>query len=114
MSMDTANLQSGAPAARGLTVKEAAALMNVSERQVYQARKLLRIGDPELIAAVDRGEMSIHEALRTAQQRPKPTRLDRLQAAFRACTDEERAWFLAQITIEDEQGNAVFVGEGAT
>ncbi len=57
----TANLQ-----AKGLTVKQAAQLMNVSERSVYYARKLARSGRQDLCGRVERGELRISAALKLA------------------------------------------------
>jgi len=54
---ETANLQS-------LTVKQAAALMNVSERSVYLARRVCREGIPELEQEVMAGRLNIHCAVR--------------------------------------------------
>lgn len=43
--------------------------MNVSERLVYMARRLLRSGRDDLVEAVDRGEMTVHAALKAALPR---------------------------------------------
>ncbi len=67
MSDDTANLQSGNKSR--LTVKQAAILMNVSERTIYMARELKRTGREDLVTAVEQGKMSLHAALKLA--RPK-------------------------------------------
>jgi hypothetical protein len=53
------NLQTGG----GLTVKEAAKLMNVSERSVYLAAKVIRLR-PDLAERIERGEMKINQAIR--------------------------------------------------
>ena len=47
-----------------MTVKTTAKAMNVSERQVYLARRVLRSGRDDLIQAVERGEMTVAAALR--------------------------------------------------
>ena len=46
---------------KGLTVREAAQLMNVSERAVYMARAIRATGRTGLIEACERGEMSLHK-----------------------------------------------------
>jgi hypothetical protein len=45
-----------------VSVKEAAALMNVSPRQLGRAKAVLKYGVPELIAAVDSGEILMRPA----------------------------------------------------
>jgi hypothetical protein len=57
----TANLQ--------FTVRQAARLMNVSERSVYMARKVQRLR-PDLADAVIRGEISLNRAYLIATGRP--------------------------------------------
>ena len=47
----TANLQND------ITVKQAARLMNVSERSVYNAKRLCRSGREDLCSRVERGEL---------------------------------------------------------
>src|SRR3954469_6799538 len=80
----TANLQTG----RGLTVKEAAALMNVSERPVYSAGKIRRL-PPDLVEPCERGEMTINKALRIAEGKPaQPNREERHE---RMATELRRA-----------------------
>ena len=51
----TANLQTG------MTVKQAAKALNVSERGIYDARRLIRTGRTDLVAAVERGDTAPHE-----------------------------------------------------
>jgi len=76
--------------------------MNVSERTVYDARKLERTGRQDLVDACMRGEMSINAALIAAgaRQRQSPT-WARLIAAWNAATSEERERLL-QICSLDE------------
>ena len=57
----TANLQGR------VSVRDAARLMNVSERTVYMARELLQTGRADLCAACERGEISLLAALRAAK-----------------------------------------------
>ena len=47
-----------------LTVKERAALFNVSKRMIYHARRVARSGREDLFRAAERGEMTVHAALR--------------------------------------------------
>ena len=72
----TANLQTG------LTVKQAARLMNVSERNVYNARKLRRSGRDDLVARVECGELSINAALKLAYPPASGTQAGRPGAAY--------------------------------
>ncbi|HUY89057.1 MAG TPA: ParB/RepB/Spo0J family partition protein, partial [Pirellulales bacterium] len=59
---------------RDVTRDEAAALLNVSARSVAYARKLQASGDQELQAAVDRGEVSLHDAMSAAELPPDAQR----------------------------------------
>ena len=90
----TANLQSR------MTIKQAAKLMNVSERGVYMAIELLGTDRDDLITAVKRGEIKLHAALVVA----KPERygkakngLSALTRAWRSATEGERVTFLRQV-----------------
>jgi hypothetical protein len=80
----TANLQT-----KALTVKQAAALMNVSERTIYTARKVLRLR-PDLARECEAGRMSLHEAHRIACCKPKATSWTRLVSAWNNATDDDR------------------------
>jgi hypothetical protein len=89
-----ANLQTGR-----LTVRQAAQLMNVSERSVYTARRILRSGGAELIESIESGEMSLNTAAK-ALDRGKNSQPDRLAAlcqAWERASDDERARFLAKV-----------------
>lgn len=82
----TANLQTG------LTVKQAAKAMNVSERSVYMAMKIVRLR-PDLEPLIAAGKLTLHKALKIAEgkdQEAKPTSYDRLLKAWNAATDEDR------------------------
>lgn len=50
------------------TQAEAASLLNVSVDSVKQARKIRNTTSPETIAAVERGELSLHQAVSTVNQ----------------------------------------------
>ncbi len=80
----TANLQPSL-----LTVKEAAKLMNVSERCIYMAAAVARVR-PDLAAEVEAGRMSINRAHAIAKGKPTPTSWDRLVSAWNNATDDDR------------------------
>jgi len=85
----TANLQT-----HRVTAKQAAAVMNVSERSVYMAGRLMGSGRADLVEAVEQGRMSLHAALREIDG-PKPRDgLRELARAWAAATEEERETFL--------------------
>jgi hypothetical protein len=64
---ETANLQ--------MTVKDAAKLINVSERLAYMSRRVVRSGRLDLVDAITRGDMTIHAALRIIDgPKPQPDR----------------------------------------
>ncbi|MDE2397506.1 MAG: hypothetical protein KGM91_18900 [Burkholderiales bacterium] len=90
----TANLQ-------GLTVKQAASIMNVSERGVYDARRLIRSARADLIAEVEAGRMSLNRALMLAGERALRSGLAALRNAWSRATPDERAAFLAERCAED-------------
>lgn len=95
-SEDTANLQSPR-----LTVKDAARLMNVSERMVYVAGVVLRLR-PDLAAKVEAGTMSMNEAHRIATGKAKATSWDRLVRAWNNASDDDRAR-LALLILKDRR-----------
>ena len=89
-----------------MTVKQAAQLMNVSERQVYLARELVATGREDLVDSLMAGRMSLPAALRIA----KPEKYDRrrnryhdLVRAWNSCTEDQRAAFVAQIMRQLER-----------
>lgn len=86
---ETANLQ------HRITVKQAAKLMNVSERSIYMAAKICRIR-PDLEPEVMAGRMSLHEAYRLVTNRPRATKFDKLLSAWRNASEDDQARFLAQ------------------
>ena len=87
------------------TIKEAAKLMQVSERQVYYARKLRRSGRADLIEAARRDEITLHAALRIAYPPPPKDGLRALLRAWRTATEEERGAFLQLIEIDHASAN---------
>ena len=92
----TANLQTG------MTMKQAAEVMNVSERSVYSARRLLRSGRDDLRAAVERGDMSLNKALSIAYGKRRASRYERLMRAWNACDEAEQQRFLAARAAIDQ------------
>jgi hypothetical protein len=53
------------------TQAEAATLLNVGERTVRRAREVIEHGEPELLYAVERGEVAMSTAAEIAE--PPPT-----------------------------------------
>jgi len=86
---DTANLQPR----RGLTVKDAARLMNVSERSAYTARRIHR-ARPDLHDAIMRGELSLHAAACIVDGDKAPDRFAALCRAWNRASEDEQARFL--------------------
>jgi hypothetical protein len=86
-----------------MTVRDAARLMNVSERMVYMAREL-QICRPDLAAKVMAGELSVLAALRIAKPEKyskKREPLDALKNAWVRASAAERMSFLAWIEQAD-------------
>ena len=90
-----------------LTVKQAAAIMHVSERTIYKARELVRTRRADLEAEVMAGRLKLDAALKLARPEKygdgrnyKPGDDGRYSALVRAwnrCSDEERALFTAKL-----------------
>jgi hypothetical protein len=92
--------------ARPLTVRQHVAalakIMNVSERMIYLAMQLQRSGRADLIAAVERGTLSLHAAI--AKLEPMKPKLDgytKLVKAWNAASEEERMRLLDAIARDD-------------
>jgi hypothetical protein len=86
-----------APLSARITIKQAAAAMNVSERLVYMALELQRTGREDLVQAVKQGRMTVLAALKIAKPEKyckfaarKPT----LKQAWQAANEDERRTFL--------------------
>lgn len=86
---DTANLLPRL----ALTVKDAARLMNVSERSVYMARRVLR-ARPDLADAIMRGELSLHAAAQIVGGAKAPDHFAALCRAWKGATEDEQARLL--------------------
>jgi pyruvate/2-oxoglutarate dehydrogenase complex dihydrolipoamide acyltransferase (E2) component len=81
----------------GTSVRAAAALMNVSERQVHLAGELLRSGRADLIEATESGKTTLAAALRELRAARLPDRHEKLVLAWNRCDDEERGRFLIKL-----------------
>lgn len=97
----TANLQKrrGRPPScpGGMTVKQAAQLMAVSERSVYKAREVMRLR-PDLEPLIASGELSLHKAWRVATEHKSPTAAEKLVQAWNAAPLEVRRDFYEAVT----------------
>jgi hypothetical protein len=84
-----------------MTAKDAARLMNVSERMVYMARELMATNRSDLVTKVEAGRMTMLGALKLAKPQkygPKPgAGLKAIIVAWNKATEEERAWLLAKL-----------------
>jgi protein gp37 len=58
------------PSIEGFTAKQAASLLNVSHATVERARTVLEHGSPELIRAVDQGEVAVSKAAQSIPRAP--------------------------------------------
>ncbi len=85
----TANLQ---PAPR-LTIKQAAKLMNVSERLVYMVGRVKRLR-PDLYERIKRGELSAHAATRIMDGPKPPDHFAALCLAWNRASEDDQARFL--------------------
>jgi hypothetical protein len=91
----------GRPPKQGTTVGDAAKLMKVSERMVYYVSRLHRSGREDLIAAVQRREMSVQGALRVIDGTKLPDRYEKLVLAWRRCSETEQARFVGALLNAD-------------
>lgn len=86
-----ANLQVGR-----MTVKQQAASLELSERNIYKARLVHRTR-PDLGQKVLAGEMTVHRAWLEATGREPPSTRDKLWAAWKAASADEKSEFIAMI-----------------
>jgi hypothetical protein len=61
-------LKPGQHADQALPIGRAATMLNVGERSVARARKVIDKGDPELVAAVERGDIAVSAAVDAAKR----------------------------------------------
>ena len=87
----TANLQ------RGVKVREAARQMNISERSVYSARRIISSGRTDLIEACEQGRMSFNAALLAIDGPRKRDGVAALARAWNVATEDERNSFLNRL-----------------
>ena len=89
------------------SVKEAARLMAVSERSVYQARELQRCNRPDLNSDVRAGNLTIREALRIAkpEKYAKRDKVEQWIAAYRAWDTDTRDRALAGLRMVETSGS---------
>jgi hypothetical protein len=87
------------------TRKEIARTSGISERSLYMAVRLKRLGRPDLEQAVERGEMKLYRALQLAEGREPLTAFDKLITTWNRCTDEDRFRFLVAIGVLDDSGD---------
>ena len=95
---ETANRQVAFP--KGLTVKQAAAAFNISERTVYLARELLTYNRPDLERHVMAGTLTIAAALKISNPNKyarKPSPLKALVTAWARCDASMKLAFLEAI-----------------
>ncbi|WP_117195113.1 hypothetical protein [Rhizobium terrae] len=88
MSDQPANLQ--------MTVKDAARLMNVSERSIYTARKITRLR-PDLVSRIESGELSLNAAAKMITNRAGPTTYEKLIQAWNAASEDDQGRFLVAV-----------------
>lgn len=78
-----------------LRTDQAASMLNVSSRSVETARTIVRKGEPEVVAAVETGSMSLNEAAKVIQLRPD------MQRAVANMPKAERKESLSAAEIKD-------------
>jgi hypothetical protein len=67
-----ADLKSGANQhSQGMPIGRASNLLKVSERSVARAKEIIRCGTPELVQAVESGEVSLHSAAQICRMPPE-------------------------------------------
>ena len=82
--------------AEGMTVKQAAELMNVSPRMVYMAREVNRLR-PDLVPELEAGRMSMNQAWLIARGKQPPTKREKFIRAWNALDEDDQGWFVAQL-----------------
>lgn len=113
------------PPIGGLTTEQSAELMNVGQRTVERAKKVIEHGVPELKAAVERGDVSVAAAAEVAElpkreqrrlvkegavkeaaaqkrEKPKNDELDRVKAELENARDQLEEMGKAQQPLQDE------------
>ncbi|WP_152529651.1 hypothetical protein [Aliihoeflea sp. 2WW] len=85
------------PPTKRKTVKDVARQVEMSERNVYKHREIIRLGRTDLIERMNAGELSLHAAWLAATGRQRPSSRDRLWSAWAAASVEEKAEFVVWI-----------------
>lgn len=91
-----ANLQVAADRKR-TTVRDVAQQLQISERNVYKVREIMRLGRDDLLNKMAADEISVHAAWLDATGRSAPSPRDRLRAAWTSAPTEVKAEFIAWI-----------------
>jgi hypothetical protein len=73
-----------------LSVRAVADAMAISERLLSYAQELRRSGREDLVAAVERGEMTVAGAVMELHGIALPDRYDKLVQAWNHCDEDER------------------------
>ena len=83
-----------------MTIRQAAEVMNVSERVVKMAGELIRTGRNDLISSVEAGTITVHRALKLA----KPEKYDKppdglkfLKSVWGRASEVDRRLFLVWV-----------------
>lgn len=84
---------------RDVSQEQAAKLLNVGERSIQRAKKVLNEGVPELIQAVEQGEIAVSAASKIAEL-PKPEQEEILRKPFVANNSGENEWYTPLEFIE--------------
>jgi hypothetical protein len=72
------------------TVEQAAEMLQVSPRSVHNAKSVLEHGSPELIAAVERGEVAVSRAAIVAKTTPKDKQIDEAKKKPKKKKDKQK------------------------
>ena len=80
-----------------LNVRATADAMAIAERLLHYAQELQRSGREDLMAAVERGEMTVAGAVMELHGIALPDRYGKLVQAWNHCDKDERARFIAEL-----------------
>ena len=89
-----------------LSVRAVADTMAISERLLSYARELQSSGREDLMAAVERGEMTVAGAVMELHGIALPDRYGKLVQAWNHCDEDERGRFLTAL----EQAGVITLG----
>ena len=100
---------------RPTTVDQAAQMLQVSPRSVHNAKAVLEHGSPELIAAVERGEVAVSRAATVAKTIPKEKQIDEAKKKPKKKEDkqkkktEEKAGKPKSVAVQKQERDADWV-----